>query len=128
VSDIINICIPNVAVQPISKKLVMKTWYAEQDFSKRTLSVSELKQGLSGVTLTLSTVFNEIEATVRDILNTQVGDVIKVEHSIHTPVTVKVEHIPKFKGFIGMQGSNYAVKIVDILEEGKIDESDASER
>ncbi len=128
VSDIINICIPNVAVQPIAKKLVMKTWYSEQDFNKRTLNVNDLKQGLSGVTLTLSAVFNNIEATVRDILNTQVGDVIKVDHCIHTPVTVKVEHIPKFKGFVGMQGSNYAVKIADILEEGTVDESDAGER
>ncbi len=128
VSDIINICIPNVAVQPVAKKLVMKTWYSEQDFNKRTLNVSELKQGLSGVTLTLSAVFNKIEATVRDIINTQVGDVIKVDHSIHTPVTVKVEHIPKFKGFVGMQGSNYAVKIADIMEEGIVDESDTVER
>lgn len=128
VSDIINICIPNVAVQPISKKLVMKTWYAEQDFTKRTLKVSELKQGLAGVTLTMSAVFNEITATVRDILSTQVGDVIKVEHSISVPVTVKVEHIPKFKGFIGMQGSNYAVKVADILQEVKFDEPDINER
>ncbi len=128
ISDIINICIPNVAVQPIAKKLVMKTWYSEQDFSKRTANASELKQGLSKVALTLSAEFRPIEATVRDILSTQVGDVIKTEHSIHMPVTVRVEHIPKFKGFIGMQGANYAVKIADIIEEGIVDEPDVSER
>jgi flagellar motor switch protein FliM len=35
---------------------------------------------------------------------------------------VKVEHIPKFKGFIGMQGKKYAVKITGILKEGSEDE------
>jgi len=124
VSDIINICIPNVAVQPIAKKLVMKTWYAEQDFSKKGVYTNELKQGLSGVTLSLRTVFNEIEATVKDILGTQVGDVVKIDHNIHTPVTVMIEHIPKFKGFIGMQGSSYAVRVTDILKEDTEDEPD----
>ena len=128
VSDIINICIPNVAVQPISKKLVMKTWYSEHNFHKKTMNVKELKQGLSGVTLNLYTVFNEIEATVRDILTTQVGDVIKIAHNISMPVTVKIEHIPKFKAFIGMQGSNYAVKVADILKEETQDEPDVSEQ
>lgn len=127
VSDIINICIPNVAVQPIAKKLVMKTWYSEHDFNRKTMNVNELKQGLSGVNVTLNVVFNDISATVRDIVNTQVGDVIKVDHHINMPVTVKVEHIPKFKGFIGMQGNNYAVKIVDILKEETVDESDIDE-
>ncbi len=128
VSDIINICIPNVAVQPIAKKLVMKTWYAEQDLRSRNVNVDELRQGLAGVNLSLNVVFNEISATVRDILNTQVGDVIKVDHHISTPVTVKVEHIPKFKGFIGMRGSNYSVKIADIIEEEAVDERDISEQ
>lgn len=128
VSDIINICIPNVAVQPIAKKLVMKTWYNDRTSKNRTVNVDDLKQGLSGVTLTLSAVFNDINATVRDILTTQVGDVIKVDHNINAPVTLKVEHIPKFKGFIGMKGSNYAVKIADVLEEDLVDEPDINER
>ena len=92
------------------------------------MNTNELKQGLAGVNLTLNVVFNEINATVRDIINTQVGDVIKVDHNINMPVTVKVEHIPKFKGFIGMQGSNYAVKIVDILKEETVDERDINEQ
>ncbi len=117
VSDIINICIPNVAVQPIAKQLVMKTWYSEQNFHKKSMNLKDLKQGLAGVSLTLYTIFNEIEATVKDILSTQVGDVIRTSHSISMPVTVNIEHIPKFKGFIGMQDSNYAVKVTDILME-----------
>ncbi len=128
VSDIINICIPNVAVQPIAKKLVMKTWYSEQDFRSRNVNVDDLKQGLAGVALSLNVVFNEINATVRDILNTQVGDVINVNHHISAPITVKVEHIPKFKGFIGMKGSNYAVKIADIIEEETVNERDINEQ
>lgn len=128
VSDIINICIPNLSIQPIAKKLVMKTWYSEQSFGKKPANVKEMKRSLSNVTLSLNAIFNEIDATVKDIINIQVGDVIKTDHNINMPVTVKIEHMPKFKGFIGMQGSNYAVKVTDILKEEVQNEPDASEQ
>ncbi len=124
VSDIINICIPNVAVQPIAKKLVMKTWYAEHSFSQKGGLTKELKQGLSAVTLSLKAVFNDVDATVKEIMGTQVGDVIRIDHTIDTPVTVNIEHMPKFKGFIGMHGSNYAIKVTDILKENTQNEPD----
>jgi len=124
VSDIINICIPNVAVQPIAKKLVMKTWYAEHNFSQKGGLTKELKQGLSAVTLSLKAVFNDVDATVKEIMGTQVGDVIRIDHTIDTPVTVNIEHMPKFKGFIGMHGSNYAIKVTDILKENTQNEPD----
>ena len=128
VSDIINICIPNLSIQPIAKKLVMKTWYSEQSFGKKPANVKEMKRNLSNVTLSLNAIFNEIDATVKDIINIQIGDVIKTDHNINMPVTVKIEHMPKFKGFIGMQGSNYAVKVTDILKEEVQNEPDASEQ
>ena len=128
VSDIINICIPNLSIQPIAKKLVMKTWYSEQSFGKKPANVKEMKRNLSNVTLSLNAIFNEIDATVKDIISIQIGDVIKTDHNINMPVTVKIEHMPKFKGFVGMQGSNYAVKVTDILEEEVQNEPDASEQ
>ncbi|MPN61440.1 hypothetical protein SDC9_209177 [bioreactor metagenome] len=56
------------------------------------------------------------------MLNTDVGDVIQLEHSINKPITVKVEHLPKFKGVVGIQNANYAVRITEILKEERDDE------
>ena len=126
-SDIINICLPHVALQPISKQLVMQSWYSDSAYSIKLSDGNDLGKSLSGVYLMLNAVFNETQATVKDILNTEVGDVIQVAHNINMPVTVKIEHIPKFKGFVGMQGSNYAVKVADILKEDMSDDTDDSE-
>ena len=117
VSDIINLCIPHVAVQPIAKKLVMKTWYSDGSVNKTVEEKSDFEARLSGIHLNLHAVFNMTPATVGEILNTQVGDVIQLDHNINKPIMVKVEHIPKFQGVVGVRDSNYAVRITEILKE-----------
>ena len=121
-SDIINLCIPHVAVQPIAKKLVIKSWYSDAGYG-RISGEKDYREKLSGIFLNLHSVFNTTSATVGDIMNTKVGDVIQIDHNINRPVTVKVEHMPKFQGVVGIQGSNYAVRITEILEEDTDDGS-----
>jgi len=116
-----------VALQPIAKKLVMQSWYNDNSIKVRSSDDGDPGKSLSSVYLTLNAVFNETQATVKDILNTEVGDVIQVNHNINMPVNVKIEHIPKFKGFVGMHGSNYAVKVTDILKEDLSNDADDSE-
>ena len=121
-SDIINLCIPHVAVQPIAKKLVIKSWYSDVGYGKSS-EEKDYREKLSGIFLNLHSVFNTTSATVGDIMNTKVGDVIQIDHNINRPITMKVEHIPKFRGVVGIQGSNYAVRITEILEEDTDDGS-----
>jgi flagellar motor switch protein FliM len=123
VSDIINLCIPHVAVQPIAKKLVMKTWYSDNSASKTVEEKTDFEARLSGIHLNLNAVFNITSATVGDVLNINEGDVIQLDHSINQTVMVKVEHIPKFRGVVGIQGANYAVRITEILRE-EVDHDD----
>jgi flagellar motor switch protein FliM len=117
VSDIINLCIPHVAIQPIAKSLVMKAWYSEKNVKRTVDEKKDFEARLSGIYICLQAMFNPTNATVGEILGTQVGDVIRIDHTINEPVTIKVEHISKFKGAIGLQGSNYAVQVAEILRE-----------
>ena len=128
ISDMIHFCIPHVAVQPIAKRLVMKTWYSENHSNATAPGEKVFSECLSDIYLNLYAVLDDTRATVRDIISTQVGDVLQINHNVNKRVTVKVEHIPKFKGYIGMQGANYAVKITDILgEEMGNEHTDTSE-
>lgn len=123
VSDVINLCIPHVAVQPISKQLAMKSWYDESiSQAGSAINLENISPRIGNTQLTLHAVFDTTYATVKDIVNLQVGDVIRVDHHIDKAVTVLVEHIPKFKGFIGMSGKKIAVKISDIIKEEIEDE------
>lgn len=116
VSNTLNICIPHLAVQPISKQLAMKKWYSDslRNIKYDTKNDTISKQ-LSSTELTLHAVFDTTRASVREVLSLQVGDVIRIDHTTDTPVTIKVEHLPKVKGLLGTQGAQYAVKITDIL-------------
>jgi len=124
VSDIMHVCIPHVVIEPVAKHLVIQTWYSDQRRSLKSRNESsEVRDKIEDVELRVLGVFNDTRATVREIVSTQVGDVIKINHHISQQVTVMVEHIPKFKGFVGMKDANYAVQITEIL---KKDESDGN--
>jgi len=122
-SDVINLCIPHVAVQPVAKQLSMRMFYSEVSAQEnQPVKVDKLTPGLANTQLTLHAVFDNTIGTVQDIVNLQVGDVIRVDHHINKPITVMIEHMPKFKGCIGMHRSKYAVRISDILKEETDDE------
>ncbi len=122
VSDIINLCIPHVAIQPVSKQLAKKMWYADTAPAMADMNLESLSPRIVNTQLTLHAVFDTTFATIKDIVNLQVGDVIRVDHHIDKNITVMVEHMPKFKGYIGMYGKRYAVKISDIQKEVTDDE------
>jgi flagellar motor switch protein FliM len=65
----------------------------------------------------LHAILDDTYATVKDVVNLQVGDVIRIDHNLNKPLTMKIEHMPKLKGMIGTQGNKYAVKITEILRE-----------
>jgi flagellar motor switch protein FliM len=123
VSDIINICIPHVAIQPIAKQLATKLWYSSSAMLHQTRSQAEvISRRIAGTQVCLQALLDETSATVREILGLQVGDVIRLDHHIDKSITVKVEHIPKFKGVIGTKESLYAIEITEILTEETDDE------
>lgn len=120
VSDIINLCIPHLAIQPIAKQLAMKKWYNESSTATDNESniLPYMSPKIASTPVSVRVTFNTTTATVRDVLNLEVGDVIRVDHQVREPVTAIVEHIPKFKGYIGTKGQKIALMISEILEGG----------
>ncbi len=120
VTDILNLCIPHLAIQPISKKLDTKLWYNERSSYPTDAGLIQnmkISPRISGTELTLHALFNTTNATVGDILNLQVGDVIRVDHPLSSNINVLVEHIPKFRGSIGQKGKKLSVKVLEIIRE-----------
>ncbi|OQA13994.1 MAG: Flagellar motor switch protein FliM [Firmicutes bacterium ADurb.Bin356] len=125
VSDIINLCIPHLAIQPIAKKLDTKLWYNERSSYTANEGMTfdtQLSPRISTTELALRALFNTTRATVGDILNLQVGDVIRVDHPLSANINVLVEHIPKFKGSIGQKGKQLSVKVSEIIREVAADD------
>lgn len=124
VSDIINICIPQPALQPIAAKMTMRLWYNAPGAVERTQASPlrpEVNARINATPVALRAAFNPTGATISDLLSLQVGDVIRLEHPIHRGITLMVEHIPKFRGVLGQRGNHLAVKITELIREAADD-------
>ncbi len=114
------VCLPHLAVEPIAGQLNTRAMFSppHYDDEDSALVAERVEQNLKKSIVTLSATFNETTATAWDILNLQVGDVIRIDHDVDEPIVMRVEHIPKFHGVIGSHKKKYAVQIIDVIEEG----------
>jgi flagellar motor switch protein FliM len=117
-SGTIRFCIPHTAVIPIVKQLNPRQWYSSSLQDGGDPHPSDQMTGkLVHVPVNLTAFFDQTPATIADIVNLQVGDVIHLRHRTDQPITVNVQHIPKFRAIIGAQGERAALQIVDIIKE-----------
>ena len=114
-----SICIPHTSIETISQHLNTKMWFSSgvRDDGRGEARQEALKSMLMGTGIPITAYFEQTPATVADIANLQIGDVIKLNHPIDNPLTVKIHHIPKFKAMIGTMGQKYAMQVVDILKD-----------
>lgn len=68
----------------------------------------------SSVPLTVE--LGEISATLGECRELSSGDIVMVPRRIDSPVTIKVQGHPKFRGFLGRSGRHLAVLITERLE------------
>ena len=116
VTDMITICIPHVAIQPIAKQMNTKLWFSSEVPDSMKQSYYEtIQQQLINTPINMQVSFNETMAPASEIMRLQPGDVIRLNHHVSQYMSVKVEHIPKFKALIGTSGANMVVQIVDII-------------
>ena len=123
VSDLMTICLPRMALQPVSKMLSPKVWFSTgvSSDSEHVSYNNEIRNKLMTTPVTMRACFEESNLSAGDILNLKVGDYIKMDHPVDKAIMVSVEHIPKFLGIIGKCNSKMAVQVMEVV---KNDEGD----
>lgn len=117
VEDMMSICIPHVALQPIAKKLTATSW-ALGSAPQVTQKMNEtIRKQIENTEVTVNVVFNDANTTVAELANMQIGDILCLDHNIKQLLTVNLEHIPKFKGVMGVSGHKQAIQIAEIIKE-----------
>ena len=117
VEGLLNICLPHLALEPVTQQLSTKFWYqtSQQESREFIPATDDIRKGIERTPLGVTAVFNDTTVSVRDILNLQAGDVIPLDHRKDEPLTLKVGHLPKFRAAIGIKDKRYAVKIADFI-------------
>jgi len=118
-SGLMSICIPQTAIEPVAQQLNTRMWFSSgiRDDGRGEERLAAITGMLMHTPIPLTAYFEQTPATVSDIVNLQIGDVIKLDHAVEDPLTIKVQHIPKFKATIGTLGHKYAMQVVDVLTE-----------
>ncbi|MDR0858639.1 MAG: flagellar motor switch protein FliM [Oscillospiraceae bacterium] len=126
---IMSFCIPHTAIEPIARELVARNYYtASEDIDDETREMfrETMRGRMERTKVDLKAYFAGTQATVDDLANLRVGDVIRLNHPITDPLYVRVAHIPKFRGKIGSLGKNYAVQVSEIIQEDTSNELNPS--
>ena len=118
-SGLMSICIPQTAIEPVAQQLNTRMWFSSgvRDDGRGEERLAAITGMLMHSPIPMTAYFEPTPATVSDIVNLQIGDVIKLDHPVDDPLTIKVHHIPKFKATIGTIGHKYAMQVVDVLME-----------
>ena len=120
-SGLIAFCFPHSGIETMGDQLNSKLWYSTAA-AKIQAESSTISKRIINSEVVLTAVFQDTLATVSDVLSLQVGDVIRLDHHVNEPLTVKVQHIPKFKAQVGRKGKQSAIRIVDVLKGDEEDE------
>ena len=117
---LLSVCIPHLAIQPISKELNTASWSMATNAAFAQTERKELMQEHVGsASVTVRAIFNETQATLGEILSIKVGDCIRLDHSINEYIKVYLEKTPRFEGVIGVDRQKYAVQIAKIIKENE---------
>ncbi|MBE7411207.1 MAG: flagellar motor switch protein FliM [Leptospiraceae bacterium] len=118
VEGMTNFCIPYITIEPIINKLSAQYWYSSIRRGGTDENKAVIQERLDQVTIPLVAEVGTVDISLLDLMNVQVGDVIKMENtSIKTDMIIKVGDRSKFKCTPGKVGNRQAVQIGDMIED-----------
>ncbi|ANQ54212.1 flagellar motor switch protein FliM [Thermosipho affectus] len=116
----INVCWPSSLVEPIGEKLTTQSWFKTKQKIVSEEDMKALRENLARTIVELSATIGETNLTLWDILNLEVGDVIRLNTFKEDPLKIKLNGKDKFLGVPGVFKGRYAVRIVEVLDEEEI--------
>ena len=114
ISGTLTICLPHAAIKPIIPKL--KTEFQSEKMEVDHVWVSRLSAKLMTAELELVAELGTTTITPQDLMKYKVGDTIILGADVTDPLLLKVEQIPKFKGFSGVSRGNKAVQLAEKIQ------------
>lgn len=116
VEGLMNVCLPYVTLEPIMDKLNTKYWFAsliehDEGYAEAMESMLEKAE------IPLSVLLGRSSISVKDFVNLQKGDIIKIDTKIDDELDVYVGKIRKFKALPGTASDKYAVRVTSIIRE-----------
>lgn len=110
-SGSMGLVLPCSAIEPVMAQLATQNWFAAGPRVFDETQAVRMTRALSGAALDMVADLAETSITVRELMDLQVGDVIKTDLPVDGEITLCVEGHAKFKGQPGRVRRNKAVHI-----------------
>ena len=124
-NGIINLCYTMPLVQTIQKELHGKA--GKMDYYGKSSQEDVRRHLMSALLETPVRATAELGSTViraGDWFTLQPGDILVLEETFSTPVTVSVAGQPRFRGHTGRVGNSLGVKITEVAERPRSEKAD----
>lgn len=124
VEGIINICLPHVVLEQILPKLSAKHWLANQKKAIEIHEMEALEEKLQSTKMEIKAVLGQTTIELGDFLNLKNGDVIRLNESYDSPVTLQVDNKLKFYAQPGVSKGRMAVQVTEVSTQGVVFDDD----
>ncbi|ADL43209.1 flagellar motor switch protein FliM [Caldicellulosiruptor obsidiansis OB47] len=118
VEGMANICLPHMVIEPIMPRLSTKFWFSTSAKETSEETKEYLQKKIERTRVTVKAVLGRTQITVREFLELQVGDVLRLDRRKNQEIEVFVGNKLKFYGVPGRKEGRIAVKITRV-EEGE---------
>lgn len=118
VEGMANICLPHMVIEPIMPRLSTKFWFSTSAKETSEETKEYLQRKIERTRVTVKAVLGRTQITVREFLELQVGDVLRLDRRKNQEIEVFVGDKLKFYGVPGRKEGRIAVKITRV-EEGE---------
>ena len=108
----IHLCIPYLMLEPIKDKLSSR-YFREKDIER--IFSPRIQNLLKNTNITVIAELGRTAYTIRDILNLQLGDIIKLNTCPQDFITINVQEVPKYQGVPGIAKGNRAVQVTRLF-------------
>ncbi|DAB30507.1 MAG TPA: flagellar motor switch protein FliM [Sulfurimonas sp. UBA12504] len=117
-SGMMNICYPVISLEPVLPKLASRDLMLNETSSKKSRN-TELQVLLGGAKVNIEANLGNAELNMADILELQVGDVIRLSAPADDIVTVSVDGKDRFRGEIGLRRFRKSIQLTEIIDTEK---------
>jgi flagellar motor switch protein FliM len=117
-SGMMNICYPVIALEPVLPKLASRDLMLNETSTKKSRN-TELHVLLGGAKVGIEAMLGNAELTLRDVLDLQSGDIVRLNNAADDIVTVSVDGKDRFRGKIGLRRFRKSIQITEMIDTEK---------
>lgn len=115
IEGLVNICIPYICIEDVLDKLNTKYWFSTMRKTNVEIYYDIIEKQISSAKVPIRAIFGKSNIMVRDFVNLQKGDIIRLDKKVDDELDILVGDINKFRAQPGTHDGKNAAKITSIL-------------